>query len=187
MDAESSIIAQKQIAARILTLRGEKVMLDADLAELYAVPTKVLNQAVKRNESRFPADFLLQLTEAEKLQVVTNCDHLKRLKYSPVLPWAFTEHGALMAANILNSPRAAEMSVYVIRAFVQMRRELSQHEGLGRRLAEIERTLLSHGMALRDLYQKIRPLLLPPPVPKPREIGFHAKPGDEAQPKGRKK
>ncbi len=96
MDSEPKTFVQKRIATRILTLRGEKVMLDADLAELYAVPTKVLNQAVKRNETRFPADFLFQLTETEKLEVVTNCDHLKRLKFSPVLPWAFTEHGALI-------------------------------------------------------------------------------------------
>jgi len=186
MDSEPSLAVRKQIAARILTLRGEKVMLDADLALLYAVPTKVLNQAVKRNETRFPVDFLFQLTEAEKLEVVTNCDHLKRLKYSPVLPWAFTEHGALMAANILNSPRAAEMSVYVIRAFIQMRRELAMHEVLGRRLAEIEKVLLGHGVALRDLYQKIRPLLLPPPKSTPREIGFHVKPDVRGAAKGRK-
>jgi hypothetical protein len=187
MDSEPNLAARKQIAARILDLRGEKVMLDADLAELYEVPTKVFNQAVKRNEARFPADFMFQLTAKEKVEVVTNCDHLKRLKYSPVLPWAFTEHGALMAANILNSPRAAEMSVYVIRAFVQMRAELTKHLDLARRLAEIEKTLIGHDTALRDLYQKIRLLLLPPPESNRREIGFHARPDSSSGPKGAKK
>jgi len=106
----------------ILGIRGEKVILDADLAALYGVSTKALNQAVRRNSARFPEDFAFLLTPVEKAEVVTNCDHLRRLKFSPVSPRAFTEHGALMAANILNSPRAVAMSVYVIRAFVEMPR-----------------------------------------------------------------
>ncbi len=152
---------------------------------------------------RFPANFAFLPSAEEKATVVANCDHLRRLKFSPVIPhdlqeearmWhrlrsqsvtlnrgqhlkylpkAFTEHGALMAANVLNSPRAAEMSVYVIRAFVKIRAELAKHHDLALRLAEIEKTLLGHDGALRDLYQKIRPLLLPPPDPKRREIGFH--------------
>jgi hypothetical protein len=93
------------IESVILTLRGEKVLLDRDLAGIYGVPTKALNQAVKRNGARFPQDFSFQLTHAEKQEVVTNCDHLRRLRFSPVLPYAFTEHGAIMAANVLNSRR----------------------------------------------------------------------------------
>lgn len=106
---------------RILNLRGQKVILDADLATLYGVSTKRLNEQVKRNADRFPADFMFQLSRQEKAEVVANCDHLSRLKFSPSLPNAFTEHGALMAANLLNSRHAVAMSVYVIRAFVKMR------------------------------------------------------------------
>ena len=94
----------KPIEPLILTLRGQKVILDADLAEAYGVKTKVLNQAVKRNIERFPEDFMFRLTEVEKTEVVTNCDHLRKLKFSPQLPAVFTEHGALMAASVLNSP-----------------------------------------------------------------------------------
>ena len=96
-------------------------MLDADLAELYGVPTKALNQAVRRNKDRFPTDFMFRLTRQEKTEVVTNCDHLQKLKFSPVLPYAFTEHGAVMLANILNAPNAIKVSVYVVRAFVKLR------------------------------------------------------------------
>lgn len=100
------------IASRILSIRGQKVMIDTDLAELYGVPTKRLNEQVKRNPRRFPDDFMFQLTEAEKQEVVANCDHLSKLKFSSALPFAFTEHGAIQAANVLNSPRAAEVGVY---------------------------------------------------------------------------
>lgn len=96
---------------RIPLLRGQKVMLDADLAELYGVPTKRLNEQIKRNVARFPADFMFRLSAKEKTEVVANCDHLAKLKFSPVLPHAFTEHGALMVATILNSPRAVDTSV----------------------------------------------------------------------------
>ncbi|MBI5040456.1 MAG: ORF6N domain-containing protein, partial [Gammaproteobacteria bacterium] len=101
------------IASKILSIRGQKVMMDADLAELYGVPTKRLNEQVKRNPRRFPDDFMFQLTEAEKQEVVANCDHLNKLKFSSALPFAFTEHGAIQAANVLNSPQAVEVGVYV--------------------------------------------------------------------------
>ncbi len=104
-------IPPERIGRRILLIRGQRVMLDADLAELYRVPTKALNQAVKRNPARFPSDFMFRLTRREKQEVVTNCDHLRNLKFSPVLPSAFTEHGALMLASVLNSRRAVEVSV----------------------------------------------------------------------------
>jgi hypothetical protein len=152
-----------------------KVILDADLAAWYGVSTKALNQAVRRNSARFPEDFAFLLSPEEKTEVVTNCDHLRRLKFSPVSPRAFTEHGALMAANILNSPRAVAMSVYVIRAFVKTRGELAANATILKRLAEIDKTLLIHDVALREIFEKLRPLLaLPPPPPKP-EIGFHVK------------
>ena len=105
----------------ILVLRGKRVILDADLARLYGVTTKRLNEQVHRNESRFPQDFVFRLTEEEKTEVVANCDHRRKLKYSRWLPNAFTEHGAIMAANVLSSTRAIEVSVLVVRAFVRMR------------------------------------------------------------------
>jgi hypothetical protein len=186
MTKHNAIVPVKPIEDLTLMVRGQRVMLDADLAELYGVPTKVLNQAVKRNEARFPGDFVFQLTEAEKLEVVTICDHLKRLKYSPVLPWAFTEHGALMAANVLNSERAVAMSLFVIRAFLKMRGTLVSRRELTGILAELEKKLTArldgHEAAIVDVLQRIMRLLNPPPEPEPprRRIGFHSRPDDEA-------
>ncbi len=148
--------------SRILLIRGQNVLLDRDLAELYGVSTKAFNQAVKRNQDRFPKDFIFQLTAKEKEEVVTNCDHLKNLGFSPNLPFAFTEHGALMAANLLNSPKAVRMSVYVIRAFIRLRDVFNLNQILEGRLAEIERVLFAHDGALHDLYEKIKSLLAPP-------------------------
>ena len=162
----------RPIASLILDLHGRKVMIDADLAEVYGVTTKVLNQAVARNTDRFPADFVFRLTPNEKLEVVTNCDHLARLKFSPVLPRAFTEHGAIMAATVLNSPQAVAMSVYVVRAFIRMREQLTANAAILKRLAEIDKSLLRHDVSLRDIYHKLLPLLQPPPAPPKRRIGF---------------
>lgn len=162
----------KPIESLILTIRGRKVMIDADLADLYGVPTKALNQAIKRNADRFPEDFLFQLTKEEKTQVVTNCDHLARLKFSPKLPIAFTEHGAIMAATVLNSPPAVKMSVYVVRAFIQMREHLAANAAILKRLAEIDKTLLEHDHALGTIWHKLQPLLQPPPDPPKRRLGF---------------
>jgi hypothetical protein len=165
------------IAPLILALRDQRVILDADLARLYGVETRALNQAMKRNRDRFPADFLFQLTPAEKNEVITNCDHLRNLRFAKALPLAFTEHGALMAAMVLSSPRAVAMSVYVIRAFIQMREDLAANAAILKRLAEIDKTLLTHNAALRDIYQKLLPLFNPPPNPPRKEIGFHIKEG----------
>jgi len=114
MAKSKPLVKVGKIQQRILLIRGEKVIVDADLAEFYGVPTKVLNQAVRRNMDRFPADFMFQLNKDEKLEVVTNCDHLNKLKYSPVNPLVFSEHGALMAASILNSARAVEISLFIV-------------------------------------------------------------------------
>ena len=162
----------RPITSLILDLRGHKVMIDADLANLYGVTTKVLNQAVRRNRERFPGDFVFQLNGREKMKVVTNCDHLARLRFSPVLPRAFTEHGAIMAATVLNSPQAVAMSVYVVRAFIRMREQLASNAAILRRLAEIDKTLLQHDASLRDIYHKLLPLLQPAPDPPKRRIGF---------------
>ncbi|MDP3033052.1 MAG: ORF6N domain-containing protein, partial [Rhodocyclaceae bacterium] len=113
------------LVRRILLIRGQRVMIDADLADLYGVPTKRLNEQVKRNIERFPDDFMFQLTPDEKTEVVANCDHLGSRKFSSSLPRVFTEHGALMLGNVLNSPRAVEVSILVVRTFVQLREILS--------------------------------------------------------------
>lgn len=165
------------IVPRIFALRGESVMLDGDLASLYGVTTKRLNEQVRRNLGRFPEDFRFQLTTAEsealRSQFATSSSHGGR-RYQP---WVFTEHGAIMAATILNTERAVAMSVYIVRAFVKMRQELLTNATLEARLQAIEKTLLSHDSALREVIQKLRPLLLPPPeAPKPR-IGFHREKG----------
>jgi hypothetical protein len=160
------------IDSLILTIRGSKVLIDADLATIYGVKTRALNQAVKRNSERFPKDFIFQLSAKEKSEVITNCDHLAQLKFAKSLPFAFTEHGALMAATVLNSPQAVAMSVYVVRAFIQMRDQLAANREILKRLTEIDKTLLEHDSVLRDIYQKLLPLLQPPPEPPKRRIGF---------------
>ena len=159
----------------ILTLRQQKVILDADLAGLYGVPNKRLNEQVKRNADRFPEDFMFQLTAEEKADVVANCDHLPRLKFSRTRPYAFTEHGALMAANVLNSPDAVKMSVHVVRVFIKQREILLAQTDVLKRLAQIDSTLLKHDDALRIIWPELQPLLSPPPAPTKRQIGFHEK------------
>lgn len=162
------------VEGKILTIRGQRVILDADLAKLYGVETKRLNEQVRRNSDRFPDDFAFVLTRQEvanlKSQIATSSlAHGGKRKQ----PTAFTEHGALMAANLLRSPKAVEMSVFVVRAFVKIRENLSATRELARRLAEVEKQLLVHDTALIDLYEQIRPLLLPPPDPPKKQIGFH--------------
>ncbi len=171
-----SLLLVEQIEPRILLIRGQRVILDADLARLYETTTKRLNEQVKRNQGRFPTDFAWQLTEEEKTEVVANCDHLVRLKFSRTLPRAFTEHGALMAASILNTPRAIDVSVYVVRAFVNLRELLSTHKELAQKLAELERKVSSHDEAIQSLVAAIRQLMQPPTAGSPRRIGFHVKP-----------
>ncbi|MBI2918638.1 MAG: ORF6N domain-containing protein [Chloroflexi bacterium] len=196
----------------IFTIRGQRVMLDADLARVYGVPTKVFNQAVKRNAARFPEDFAFQLTAEEtanlRSQFVTsnlpaaqpadNPDSSQNVMSPPqgpssqggwnwsqfvtsssrhrgatYRPWAFTEHGALMAANVLRSERAVQMSVFVIRAFVRLREQVASNQAILKRLAEIDKTLLQHDASLRDIYRKLLPLLQPPPNEPKRRLGFH--------------
>ena len=168
MTEERSLIPLERILQSILLIRGQKVMLDADLAVLYGVPTKVFNQAVKRNIKRFPDDFMFRLTKHEKHEVVTNCDHLKHLKFSPTLPYAFTEHGVIMAANILNSERAIQVSVQVVRVFVHLRQILATHVELARKLEALEK---KYDKQFKVVFDAIRELM-EPPEPKKRPIGF---------------
>jgi hypothetical protein len=182
---KNSELAIAPVAARILEARGEKVILDADLAAIYGVQTRVLNQAVKRNPERFPQDFAFRLTlkEAEALgrsrsQAVT----MKRGQNVKYQPWAFTEHGAIMAASILNSPKAVEMSVYVVRAFVRLRDFARTHAEVARQLAALERRVTGHDEELKQVLSALR-LLLEPPVRHRRPIGFGSK-GLAPQPPG---
>ena len=172
--SESSLPTDN-ILPLIHTIREQRVILATDLAKLFDVPTFRLNEQVKRNQNRFPSDFMFQLTADEadavkalRSQIVT----LKQGQHQKYLPYAFTEHGALMAANVLNSPQAVAMSVYIVRAFVQKREVLVANETILKRLADIDKTLLQHNAALRDIYQKLLPLLQPPSEPPRPTIGF---------------
>jgi hypothetical protein len=170
MTNKNSIIPLEEIQSRILILRGQRVMIDSDLAELYGVTTKRLNEQVRRNQSRFPRGFMFHLTTAEKAKVVAICDHLVRLKFSTVLPNAFTEHGAIMAASVLNTPRAIEVSVFVVRAFVRLREMLASHKDLARKLVALEQ---KYDVQFRVFFDAIWQLMRPPQPGRRRRIGFH--------------
>ncbi len=172
---KTALVAIEAIASRIVVLRGQRVMLDADLAALYGVTTKRLNEQVRRNLERFPSDFMFQLINQEvailKSQFATSSWGGKRKR-----PLAFTEHGALMAAMVLNSTRATEVSVYVVRAFVELRDTVVAHKELAKRLDELEsrleRKLSTHDQAIAGILDAIRQLMLPPEPAKKRSIGF---------------
>ena len=176
----------------IHTIRGLRMTLDADLGGLYGVPTFRFNEAFKRNRAVFPPDFAFQLTTAElanlRSQIAISSAQATGAKLIDAdssrsamsshggrryRPWAFTEFGALQAANILRSSRAREMGIFVIRAFVKMREAIAANATILKRLAEIDKTLLTHDRALRDLYGKLLPLLAPPPEKSRPKIGFH--------------
>lgn len=178
-----------RIESRILTLRGVRVMIDADLAELYGVQTRRLNEQVKRNAARFPSDFMFQLNTSEKVEVVANCDHLSKLKFSKSLPYAFTEFGSIALANVLASPQAIEMGIYVVRAFVQLRQAAVTHADLAQRLTDLEMKVegmeiktdaFAHNTRnqLRQIFEALRALTQPPDPPR-RPIGF-VLPSDKA-------
>ncbi|HEX3551674.1 MAG TPA: ORF6N domain-containing protein [Thermoanaerobaculia bacterium] len=169
-ESMTALVEVHRIERAILWLRKRRVMLDTDLAALYGVPTKVLNQAVKRNQERFPPDFMFRLNRREKEKVVTDCDHLSRLRYSTTLPQAFTEHGAVMLASVLNSPKAIEVSLEVVRTFLRLREMFSSHVELARRLDELERR---HDGQLTQVFAILRELLEPAPG-KGKRIGFGA-------------
>ncbi|APW47170.1 ORF6N domain-containing protein [Rhodoferax antarcticus] len=181
MNTNNTLLVPR-IESRIQVIRGQRVMIDVDLATLYGVQTKRLNEQVKRNRDRFPSDFLFQLTQDEKTEVVANCDHLQNLKFSKALPFAFTEHGAIQAANVLASSQAVEMGIYLVRAFVQLRQSLSANVDVAKRLADLEMKTesleMSHDtfsrntrLQLRQLLDAVRELTTPP-EPIKRPIGF---------------
>jgi len=169
---KTAVILAKRVGSKILVLRNQKVLIDTDLAELYGVPVKHLNQQVKRNSDRFPSDFLFTLTKAEseslRSQFVTSNPGRGGRRY---LPHAFTEHGAIMAATVLNSKRAIEMSIFVVRAFAQMRQALLVNQHVVSKLSELESRLDIHDAEIQDLVDAIHELLAPLPA-NTRRIGF---------------
>lgn len=182
MNPVAALALPPRLDGRILVIRDVRVMIDADLAALYGVPTRRLNEQVKRNADRFPADFMFQLTPGEKAGVIANCDHLQKLKFSKALPLAFTEFGAIQASNVLATPQAVEMGIYVVRAFVRLREMAASHADLAQRLDELEQKTeglaLSHEAfsrntraQLKQAFDALRELMAPPDPPK-RPMGF---------------
>ena len=171
MKTSESIVPIDSIVTKIVILRGEKVLMDRDLAELYGVPTKVLNQAVKRNARRFPSDFMFRLTKEERDELVTNCDRFQPLKHSSATPCAFTEQGVAMLSSVLNSDRAIEVNILIVRAFVRLRRMISSHKDLLNKLDEMER---KYDEQFRIVFEAIGQLMTPLDKPNKR-IGFEVK------------
>ena len=169
-----SVLVPNSVENQIVLVRDQKVLLDSDLAALYDVEVRTLNQAVKRNEMRFPVDFVFQLTadenEALRSQTVISKSSRGGRRYAP---YAFTEHGAIMAASVLNSPRAVEMSIYVVRAFVRQRETLATHKALAAKLAELEQRLETTDHNIVEIVKAIHMLAMPPEKPV-RQIGFRA-------------
>jgi phage regulator Rha-like protein len=195
---KAAAVRSPDISALIRTIRGQRVVLDSDLARIYGVPTKRLNEQVKRNAKRFPPDFLFQLTAEEADSLRSQFATLKggRGQHRKFLPYAFTENGAVMAANVLNSPAAVQMSVFVVRAFVQMRELLGGTKALAKQLADLEQKLTArldgHESAIVDVLQRLMQILDPPPLPPEpempkRRIGFHVQPEEKPVAKARKK
>jgi len=150
-----SIIPSNRIEGMICVIRNQKVILDTDLANLYGVATKRLNEQVKRNSQRFPSQFMFKLTTKEKSEVVASCDHLKNLKYSKTNPYAFTEHGALMVANVLKSERAIAISIKIIQAFIKLRDFLNSKKELTREVSELKSFVLRHSQKSNQEFRKV--------------------------------
>jgi hypothetical protein len=165
-----SLIPTEYIENRILLIRGEKIIIDTHLASIYGVSTKALLQATKRNIDRFPEDFMFQLTAKEKKDLKS---HFRSEDWGGrrYLPYAFTEHGAIMAASILRSKRAVKASIYVVRAFVKMKQIISSHKDLAEKIDELERNVVTHDKAIVSLFDAIRKMMAAP-EPKKRKIGF---------------
>lgn len=171
-DKSSLQITKYTIEDKILTIRGQRVLLDFELAQLYDVKTKALKQAVKRNIRRFPSDFMFELTKDEWLELVTNCDHIPaNIKYSYVLPMAFSEQGVAMLSSVLRSEVALDVNIQIMRAFVKLRKFAASHEELAKRLKELEKAVKGHGGDIKLIFATINTMLNPKPKKKP-QIGF---------------
>src|SRR5580698_4819007 len=175
--ATAQVIPVESIERKIYLIRGCKVMLDNDLAGLYQVPTKALNQAVRRNLDRFPADFMFQLNADElenmRSQIVTSSVGHGGRRYQP---YAFTEHGVAMLSSVLASKRAIQLNILIIRAFAKLREMLSSHKDLAQKIERVETRLNQHGSAIAVLVDEIKKLKQPPPGPPKRRTGFTAEP-----------
>lgn len=166
----ANLIPQERIESKILLIRGMKVMIDKDLAELYQVATKYLNRQVKRNIDRFPKEFMFRLSHREKDELVTNWHRFEKLKHSSSLPYAFTEHGVAMLATILNSEIAVRMSICIIKIFIKLRHLTTTHKHIKEKLNLLERKIDKHDEEIRSIFEAIKQLMTPPE--KPRRIGF---------------
>lgn len=154
--SSKGLVPNELIENKILLIRDQKVMIDSDIAELYGVTTKRLNEQVKRNIERFPSNFMFELSKEEKSEVVANCDHLEKLKFSPVLPKVFTEHGIMMVANVVTSDRAIKVSIQIIEVFVKMREILLTNTELLLRMEKLERSIGKHDMQIAQVFQLIK-------------------------------
>lgn len=163
----------KMVEQKIFVIRGQKVMIDRDLAELYGVETKYLNRQVKRNKERFPAEFMFSLTAQERGELVTNWHRFEKIKYSSTLPCVFTEHGVAMLSSVLKSKRAVNVNILIIKVFIKMREMLRNNHQLEKKMNELERKLGVHDEELKSIVNVIRQLIAPPQKPK-RKIGFHS-------------
>ena len=167
------LIPKERIGQLIFWIKGHRVIIDRDLAELYGVETKYLNRQVKRNIKRFPVEFMFRLTAKEKKELVTICHRFESMKHSTSLPYVFTEHGVAMLASVLNSERAVKISISIIKAFVKLREVLATHKELAYKLKELENKIERHDGEIRSIFEAIRQLMSPPPEPPKRRIGFH--------------
>lgn len=160
--------------SKILLIREKKVMIDRDLAELYGVPTKRLNEQVRRNRKRFPKDFMFQLTAKEKDEAVANCDHLGSLKYSTVLPFAFTEYGAVMLASVLNSDRAIKVNIQIVRIYSLMREMLLTNQEILLKLEQLERQTVQNTADVQAVIEYLKQMLVPVEQVNRRKIGYRS-------------
>lgn len=167
-----SSLAQEKVENMILLIRGKSVMIDSNLAFLYGVSTKRLNEQVKRNKKRFPVDFMFKLTKKEKEEVVAICDHLQKLRFSPVLPYAFTEPGVAMLSSVLNSERAIRVNIQIIRTFIKLREFISTHKVLAHKLDQLESKVEKHDSEIQSIFEAIRRLMTLPEKPR-KKIGFY--------------
>ena len=175
MRYQTEIIAAPPVETAILLVRGQRVLLDRDLAAMYGVTTGNLNKAVRRNLGRFPADFMFQLTSEEAEDVSFQIGSLKKGLHFKHLPCVFTQEGVAMLSGVLKSPRAEQVNVAIMRAFVRLRETLSLHKELAQKLAELERKIENHDGSIRTLFDAIHSLMTPPPEEPRREMGFHVK------------
>jgi len=167
------LVPQEVIENRIFLIRGHKVIIDRDLAELYGVETKYMNRQVRFNKDRFPKEFMFRLTSGEQNELVQICHRFETMKHSSSMPYVFTEHGVAMLSSVLNSKRAIRINILIIKTFVKLREIITTHKELAHKLAELEGKIEKHDTEIRAIFDAIRQLMAPPPGPPKPKIGFH--------------